>query len=155
MRFLIFTILILGGCNKTTRPILQLERFGENQTALYVVEGDGTIEFGGGIDALSGKTTWEGQLTDAQLSKLQELIATENLQTEIVIDSKRFEIVICNTEDVHRYVVPISNPSASELYFFLEESTMQRIQAQLDALPKPTMDVISDRKVKGSNVESH
>lgn len=141
---------MLCGCNKTDRPFLQLERFGDHQTALYIVEDDGTVKFGGGFDALSGKTTWEGQLTVAQLSKLQELLRTDILQSNEFDDSNRFEIVIHESDVILNYVVPLTDPFASEVYFILEESTMQRIQSHLDSLPKPTMDVISDRKTKGS-----
>ena len=152
MRALVVAMFILlVGCNKTSRPLLQLEMYGDDQTALYIVAPNGTIEFGGGIDALAGKTTWQGELTNAQLSKLNELLRTEQLHSVSETLTKRYEITVLQMDEIHRYVLPLSDSSAAELYFFLEEATLERIQVYLDALPKPSMDVITDRKVKGSN----
>jgi len=49
MKLLLGFIVLLFGCTKTNRPLLQLEMYSDTQSALYVVGQNGTIEFGGGI----------------------------------------------------------------------------------------------------------
>ena len=124
--------------------------YNDTQTALYVVQKNGTIQFGGGMDALAGKTTWNGSLTSLQLSNLQALLSTEEMQSANKKLEKRYVIEVQQGDSVHKFVVPITDSSATELYYFLEESTLQRIQSHLDSLPKPSMDVITERKIKGS-----
>ena len=150
MKFILGFIVLLVGCTKTNRPLLQLEMYNDTQTALYVVQKNGTIQFGGGMDALAGKTTWNGSLTSLQLSNLQALLSTKEMQSANKKLVKRYVIEVQQGDSVQKFVVPITDSSATELYYFLEESTLQRIQSHLDSLPKPSMDVITERKIKGS-----
>ena len=143
-------MLILAGCNKSSRPLLQLEMYADTQSALYVVQQNGTIEYGGGINALAGNTTWTGTLTSAQLSKLHTMLLSEKLLGEKRKLMNRYVIGIQNGEVFQHVVLPLTDSSATELYYFLEESTLQRVQSHLDSLPKPSMDVITERKIKGS-----
>ncbi len=46
----------------------------DNAAALYRVEPDGTIHFGGGLDARLEKTTWSGPMTVEEIQKLRDLI---------------------------------------------------------------------------------
>lgn len=143
-------MLILVGCNKSSRPLLQLEMYDDTQSALYVVQQNGTIEFGGGLNALSGNTTWTGTLTSAQLSKLHMLLLSEKLSSGKQKLTNRYVIGIQNGDVFQHVILPLTDSSATELYYFLEESTLQRVQSHLDSLPKPNMDVITERKIKGS-----
>jgi len=52
-------------------------------------------------------------------------------------------------EGREKRILPLTNSNATELYYFLEEATLSRIQSHLDALPKPSMEVISERAIKG------
>jgi len=124
---------------------------GDTQTALYIVEQNGTIAFGGGMDAITGRTTWKGTLTSAQLSNLQTLLRNEQPKATSKRLSNRYIIVSTQGDAIQRVVVPLSDSSATELYYFLEESTLDRIQSHLNSLPKPSMNVISDRKMKGTS----
>lgn len=151
MKSLFGLLILLVGCTKTIRPLIQLEMYSDTQTALYVVQQSGTVEFGGGMDALAGKTTWTGTLTSGQLSKLQSLLHSETMISENQNLTNRYVIEIQNGEEFQHVVLPLTDSSATELYYFLEESTLQRIQSHLDSLPKPSMDVITERKIKGSN----
>ena len=150
MRWIVIAILLFAGCSKTTNPILKLEMYGNHQSALYVVEQDGRIEYGGGIDAIAGETTWNGMLTPEQLTKLQNLLRLDDFKSVKNKLKQRYQIYVQLDDTYQEFTVPLSDPSAVELYYFLEESTLSRIQMHLDALPKPSMDVISDRKIKGS-----
>lgn len=150
MKLLLGFIVLLFGCTKTNRPLLQLEMYSDTQSALYVVGQNGTIEFGGGIDALAGKTTWEGVLTSVQLAKLQELLSSEQMLSVKRKLANRYVIEVQQDDSLHKYVVQLTDSFATELYYFLEESTLHRIQSHLDSLPKPSMDVITERKIKGS-----
>jgi hypothetical protein len=89
--YLIFSVLLVG-CTSSNRPLLHLEMHGDTQTALYIVEQNGTIAFGGGMDAIAGRTSWRGILSDEQLSTLQRLLRTEHP----VATSKNF---------VNRYII--------------------------------------------------
>ena len=150
MKLLLGFIVLLVGCTKTNRPLLQLEMYSDTQTALYVVGQNGTIEFGGGIDALVGRTTWEGVLTSVQLAKLQELLSSEQMQSVKKKLANRYVIEMQQGGSFQMFVMPLTDSVATELYYFLEESTLQRIQRYLDSLPKPSMDVITERQMKGS-----
>jgi hypothetical protein len=150
MRWLVIATLFLVGCSKTVKPMLQLEMYGNHQSVLYVVEQNGEIEYGGGIDAIAGDTTWKGTLSQEQLSELQNILRSEDFKSVKNKLKHRYEISIKLDDTLQEYTVPLSNSSAVELFYFLEESTISRIQMHLDALPKPSMDVISDRKIKGS-----
>ena len=143
-------MMILVGCSKSNRPLLQLEMYNDTQSTLYVVGQNGTIEYGGGLNALAGNTTWTGTLTSAQLSKLHTLLQSEKLQSEKRKLTNRYVIGIQDGDMFRHVVLPLTDSSATELYYFLEESTLQRIQSHLDSLPKPSMDVITERKIKGS-----
>ncbi len=143
-------MVFLVGCTKTNRPFVQLEMYGKTQSALYVVEQDGTVQFGGGIDAIAGRTTWTGRLNSAQYSRLKVLLQTEQLQSSPTTEEGCFKIELQLNDSTQEYVLPLTDVAATELYYFLEESTMERIQTHLNALPKPSMDVISDRQVKGA-----
>ncbi len=156
MKLIAGLCLILAGCTKAKQPLLQLEMYGDNQSALYIVRDDGVIAFGGGIDALSGITTWEGTLSDQQLNRLNRLIKAGQLESTASVIGQRFVISIDNDDSAQlTYVVPLTDTHATELYYYLEASTLSRIQSHLDALPKPSMDVLSERKIKGSQNESN
>ncbi len=150
MKLFLGVIVFLVGCTKTEKPMLKLEMYGNHQSVLYVVEQTGAIEFGGGIDAIAGKTTWDGMLTQEQLSELQTLLREEKFNSVKNRLKQRYEIAIELDDSYVEYMVPLTDSTAVELYYFLEESTLSRIQKHLDALPKPSMDVISDRKLEGS-----
>ncbi len=47
----------------------------DNAAAMYRVEPDGTIHFGGGLDARQEKTTWSGPMTAKEIQQLRDLIA--------------------------------------------------------------------------------
>ncbi len=143
-------LVFLLGCSKTEKPMLKLEMYGNHQSVLYVVEQTGAIEFGGGIDAIAGNTTWDGMLTQEQLSELKTLLSEEKFNSVKNRLKQRYEISVQLDDSYVQYMVPLTDSAAVELYYFLEESTLSRIQKHLDALPKPSMDVISDRKIKGS-----
>jgi hypothetical protein len=151
MRLMMGIVLLLTGCTKATPPLLQLEMYGDNQASLYIVEQSGSIAFGGGRDALSGVTTWKGWLTEPQLNKLQRLLHTELLHTSITNKTNRYEITVFNEEGREKHILPLTNAPATELYHFLEESTLSRFQSHLDALPKPSMDIISQRAIRGAS----
>ena len=46
----------------------------ENLATIYKVEQDGTIHFGGGLDAQLNKTSWTGQLTEQEATQLIALL---------------------------------------------------------------------------------
>ena len=143
-------LVVLAGCSKTVPPLLTLQMFDETQSALYIVNQDGTIKFGGGLWALSGKTNWTGELTTQQISTLRTLLKEERLQN---LDNRLIHCFVIKMqvgESTKEFVMPLTNTSAIELYYFLEESTLSRISSHLSALPKPSMDIISNRAIKGS-----
>ena len=46
----------------------------DNAAALYRVQPDGTIHFGGGLDARQEKTTWSGPMTAEEIQQLHDLL---------------------------------------------------------------------------------
>jgi hypothetical protein len=150
MKLMLGLLLLLVGCNKTTPPLLQLEMYGNNQAALYIVQQNGGVAFGGGMNALSGVITWRGQLTELQFMKLQVLLDAELENEPSTNRINRYVITVFTEESREKRILPLTNTNATELYYFLEEATLSRIQAHLDALPKPSMEVISDRVIKGT-----
>jgi hypothetical protein len=148
VKIALLAVLILSGCTKSQQPLLQLTMFGDNQSALYVVQQNGDIAFGGGMHAIQGKTSWKGALTPQQLEKLQVLLEATPLQATDKKLTYSFQIKSQVGDVASKATVALSNVHATELYFFLEESTLSRVQSQLNALPKPSMDVIADREMK-------
>lgn len=82
--FVYITVLVLtiiAGCSSTTSSkaksitggiSLEMSIKGKgNLAALYRVEKDGSIHFGGGQDAQLNKTTWTGQLTKLEVEQLR------------------------------------------------------------------------------------
>lgn len=150
MRVVLLAILLLVGCTKSQKPLLELTMYGDNQSALYVVQQNGDIAFGGGLHALHGTTTWKGELTPQQLEKLRALLEENTFSTSNKNATYRFQIASQLEDTYTKVTAALTNQHATELYYFLEESTLSRVQAQLNALPKPSMDVIVDREIKGA-----
>ena len=113
MKLLLGFILILVGCTKTKQPLLQLEMYSDTQTALYVVQQNGKIEFGGGTNALAGKTTWKGSLTSRQLSKLQNLLRDKQIQSVKEKLTNRYVIEVKQGDEFQKFVIPLTDSSAT------------------------------------------
>jgi len=138
------------GCVKANQPLVRLEMYGSTQSALYIVKHDATVQFGGGVDALTGKTTWTGTLTPTQFANLQKLLENEPFYGSEELRGERFEVYIQRGDSYQQHTLPFTDATANELYYFLEESTLERIQVHLDSLPKPSMEVITERQMKGA-----
>ena len=151
MKVVFIVAMLLVGCTKAQKHLVTLEMYDGTSTTIFTVEADGVVVYGGGAEALAGKTTWQGELRVSQIKKLRSLIQSSTFDEPKTSHKKRFVIA---TELDGRYTkttVDINNYSAQELFYFLQEATISdRISSILEHLPKPTMDVISDREVKGA-----
>ncbi len=151
MRFVVFFTLFLVGCTPTQKPLLKLEMYGDNLSAFFVVEEDGVIVYGGGANALRGQSTWHGELDQSQLKKLRSLLYSETLQPAKTKSESCFVLSTTVDGKYSKVTVDITDESVRELFYYLEEATItHRISSILENLPKPNMDVISERQFKGS-----
>lgn len=131
---------------------LKMRMFAPQQAVLLVVDEDGRISYGGGHDALEDTTTWQGQIPSHQLFQIDEIITSSDW---LKADMRRrnqvegFEISIKQGIIDNTFFLPLSDQTAVSMYDLLQSIAIARLEPTLDALPKPSMDTIIDRKVSG------
>lgn len=149
-------LIIVGvfGCSQQTvrGTHLKMRMFAPQQAVLLIVDGNGAIAFGGGHDALQDTTSWQGHMTSPQLMQFNELIAScDWLQADVQRANhiQGFEIRIKQGTVDNKFLLPLSDQAAVSMYDLLQSIAIARLEPTLNALPKPSMDTIIDRKVSG------
>ena len=137
---------LLSCSQKHSNNYLQLEMYGDHEAALYIVDNDGGVSFGGGLDALVGEVSWHGQLSDQQLTKLSSIITHWDLESQRQQLQHRFVIKLRDEQPIE---VSLKNSNAIHLYENLQGMTSNRYSEILETLPRPTTKIIIDRSVEG------
>jgi hypothetical protein len=111
--------------------------------ALYVVDPDGTISFGGGFDAQQERTTWSAPMTAEQIVSLQAILSEQLWQqapvrSEEASDPGSVEcrILFAAPAISWRATVPADNPRVSPVVEFLRELSLARHEEVLRSLPQ-------------------
>jgi hypothetical protein len=152
-------LMLIGvlGCSQqsVSGTHLKMRMFASQQAVLLVVDGRGRISYGGGYDALQDKTTWQGKITIDQQLQFDEIIASSNWLESSVSRSNQnqgYEIRIKKGMIDNSFLLPLADKSATSMFDFLQSIALARLESTLNALPKPSMDTIIDRK-SNSTVE--
>ncbi len=132
---------------------LKMRMFASQQAVLLVVDGKSRISYGGGYDALQDTTTWRGNMTNDQQAQFDEIIASSDwLDSDAsrTNQTQGYEIRIKTGTVDNTFLLPLSDQSATSMFDFLQSIALARLQPTLNALPKPSMDTIIDRKVNST-----
>ena len=142
------------GCQQPYRgTLLQLEMVAPQQAVLIKVENEKTVSYGGGINAVEGKTTWSGELGEEQQKKYMSLVddttwATASQRNDDSVGSGHYKIRIrTNNYVTKKFTLSLTDKKATSLYEFLMKVADSRFEKHIESLPKPNMDVIIDRKL--------
>jgi tripartite-type tricarboxylate transporter receptor subunit TctC len=133
---------------------LKMKMFASQQAVLLVVDGDGRISYGGGFDAIQEKTSWQGKITSDQQLQFDELITSSGwLEPDSTRSqqSQGYDIRIQQGTIDNSFLLPLSDKSATTMFELLQTIALVRLEPTLNALPKPSMDTIIDRKVNSRN----
>ncbi|MDG1136852.1 MAG: hypothetical protein P8N28_01220 [Phycisphaerales bacterium] len=123
------------------------------QAVLLIVQQNKTVLYGGGVDAVDGNTSWQGEMNAEQQKKYMALLQkTAWLTTVPESDTNRgtghYAIELRTRKLNARFTLPLDNKNATSMYQLLEGVAQERLRKHLRALPRPDMDVIIDRKLK-------
>ncbi|MDP7005262.1 MAG: hypothetical protein QF718_03530 [Phycisphaerales bacterium] len=153
-RFYFLFLLFFFGCETTfVGNQLRLEMSAPQQAVLLIVDNNKTVSYGGGLNAVEGKTTWQGDLDGNQQQEFEQLINTSGwlLNPPKTDDNKgtgHYKIRIRRDEIDNKFTVPLTNNNATSIYSFLMNITRVQFEPYLEKLPKPNMDVLIERKLK-------
>ena len=123
------------------------------QAVLLIVQENVTVSYGGGIDAVEGKTSWHGEMDPQQQKKYTALLQNTAWETTAPVSNinsgtGHYAIELRTKTLSTKFTLALDNESATSLYQFLEGVAQERLKKHLRTLPRPDMDVIIDRKLK-------
>jgi len=114
---------------------------GETQHALYRVDADGTIHFGGGFDALDNETTWQAGMSDADLTRLRALLEEHGWLTDPAPTGgegdRHHRVRLAWPGGTQAFETEGGGPSIDPVREFLERVTARRYDEYLESLPGP------------------
>ena len=146
------------GCGQTAvqGTHLQLEMIAPQQAVLFLVNGDGEVSYGGGLNAIEGKTTWHGAMNVEQQNTFDALISASSWLSRkswepIGKGVGKYKIRIRNGTIDNKLILPLANHDANTVYKLLQSVADKRFQATLDALPKPSVDAMLQNRGLGED----
>ena len=154
---LLICLVCAFGCQQTavTGTHLRLEMTAPHQAVLFLVDDEG-VSYGGGLSAIENKTTWHGAMTGEQQSTFDVLISESNWLT---MESREpagdgigsYRIHIRSGTIDNKLVLPLEDIAATSVYDLLQQVADIRLQAALDALPKPSVDAMLQNRELGED----
>lgn len=108
--------------------------------ALYVVSPNGTLDWGGGRNAMQGTTTWQGTLTAEQIAALRTLLEEDGWfdgrpKGSGTPRSKVGRVMLRSDRGNRRYELRGECPAFDRLVALLESAARGRHEAHLNTLP--------------------
>lgn len=142
---------MLAGCAATRGPAggavgAEIELFVSqpgNSFARYHVDPDGTIRWGGGLDAKIGKYSWQGRLTADEAQRLVALVERRDrfrlapVANNASGSGREWMIRYADDRYAYRHVVTGACPELAELRGILDEAASRRFSAELDRIAAP------------------
>ncbi len=147
----LFFLTITFGCQQFSGSQLRLELSAPQQAVLFVVKNDKTVLYGGGINAVEGKTSWQGEMDAKQQQEYESLLRLAGWlhvtpESDKNMGTGQYKIRV-RTENIDvKFKLALNNKEATSLYNFLLRVADSRLNQHLRGLPKPDVDVIIDRK---------
>lgn len=113
-----------------------------NMAAYYTVGTDGTIGFGGGLDARFERIAWTGSMQDEEVAKLLLLIEQHQLYDRKPVGTGepknlRWRFELSGPGGWNRSRLTGECPILREMYEILKTSSRRRFDGIIDDLPKP------------------
>lgn len=150
------TCLLLVACgaggpasSRTAGLDVRLEMIDGDRLATYSVDRDGVLVFGGGRDAMEERTTWAGTLDTGQCADLVALIERSTWQAGSSTAPRRHARFIVKVHDdsgIRRFETGLDQPDSMALYALLTAAASVRFDGESQALPKPSMDAVLERR---------
>lgn len=111
---------------------------------LYHADRKGTIEFGGGMNARLGRTTWKGQLTPEEAGRFRTIIQEQNWFGEKLKSTNapagfRYRIEIDSPDGQFKVSLKGENDRVKPMREFLDQVSRRRLKADLEQLPQPSV----------------
>lgn len=144
-----WAVFLVTGCASTSQAsrtggvtlTLRIEESG-NMAAYYTVDSDGTIGFGGGLDARFDRISWTGSMQDEELSELLALIEQNQLFERKPVGtgepkSLRWRFELSGPKGWNRSRLTGECPILRQVYELLDASSRRRFEGILESLTKP------------------
>ncbi len=148
----LLSLLVSLGCQKTfTGNQLRLELSAPQQAVLFIVDEDKRVSYAGGLNAVEGKTTWQGDMDDNQQREYEKIINMSRWLLNPPVDDENkgtghYKIRIRSDEIDNKFTVPLTDNTATSVYNFLMNISRVQFEPYLEKLPRPKMDVIIDNE---------
>ncbi len=112
---------------------------------LYDVKRDGTLSFGGGMDARLGNTTWTGMMTEEEIRQLHELLSQREwfkakLRSTDEPEGVLYRVSINAPQSRRRFTLKGEHESVKPVRELLEKVALRRLEGDLERLPKPSLE---------------
>ena len=146
-------LIMMEGCATPTRDVnsrtgglsfsFRMMNKEAGSAVLYTVSQDGTLGFGGGMDAHSGRTSWTGPMSDEQVEEFLALLDLHawfhhKPESEGLPKGLIYRIELQGPQGLQRYSVTGQCESAKEVLSFLDDIANVRFDPILRQLPQPS-----------------
>jgi hypothetical protein len=132
-----------GSKDVTGGAFIELEvRRPGGSLARYRVEPSGLLSFAGGDDAVAGRYSWSGPLTDDEAARLRELLDVHGWRAGAEPaggkppGDERYEVSVRQPAGRRRFVLPLADPGAVAIHDLLESAARRRHEEFLRSLPR-------------------
>ncbi len=120
---------------------------GRHVTALYRVDQDGALHFGGGLDGRLGKTSWTGQMSAGEIQELRDLLTRHDWFGADPVSTGdppgwSYDIKLTWPQGRRSFRVIGRSPAVDPIEEFLDRIARRRFDAFLDTLPKPSSEQV-------------
>lgn len=123
-------------------------RDGTGAESYYEVERDGTLRFGGGMDARLERTSWSGSMSPEEIATLERLLrlhgwyerrpASTNVPQDQVYRVKLSAPQVKGLANRTSFRLKGESPDVQPVRELLERLALRRLAPQLQRLPQPS-----------------
>jgi hypothetical protein len=143
--------ILLSGCASSQRldsstggiELTLFVRDGGGSEEYYTVLRDGSLGFGGGMNARIAKVTWNDALTMEEIATLRDLIRDHDWcgrkwQSTREPESQAYRVSINSPECRRSFRLKGEHPDVQPVRELLRKASLRRLKSDLDRLPKPS-----------------